>query len=171
MQGAEFIDRFLQRRGVDDRVAAIDCLGLVACQLHRGRSRHTGAFKVTYRGSPEVVYRPTSARRRSSGAPAELLYVSLLKITEPREPAALVELLNLPRAELKHRFKGRPAEALIDPGAHEQGAGIVATVANAVNQWAETRRGWVFLNVGRVPDSKGAKQLVPPPQLTRGKWV
>jgi type IV secretory pathway TraG/TraD family ATPase VirD4 len=50
---------------------------------------------------------------------------------------------------------------LIDPGAHEQAAGIVATVANAVNpfrylpptpanewsarQWAETRAGWVFL--------------------------
>ena len=50
---------------------------------------------------------------------------------------------------------------MIDPGAHEQGAGIVATVANAVNpfrylpmdaatewsarEWAETRRGWVFL--------------------------
>jgi len=59
VQGDEFIDRFLQHRGVDDRVAAIDCLGLVACQLHRGRSRHTGAFKVTYGGSPEVVYQTT----------------------------------------------------------------------------------------------------------------
>ena len=95
--------------------------------------------------------------RRSS----RMLYLSLLKIAEPREPAALVELLNLPRAELKQRLKGTPAEALIDPGAHEQGAGIVATVANTVNpfrylpstvatewsarRWAETRAGWVFL--------------------------
>jgi type IV secretory pathway TraG/TraD family ATPase VirD4 len=67
--------------------------------------------------------------RRSS----RMLYLSLLKITAPREPAALLELLNLPRAELKQRLRGTPAEALIDPGAHEQGAGIVATVANAVN--------------------------------------
>jgi hypothetical protein len=67
--------------------------------------------------------------RRSS----RMLYLSLLKIAELREPAALVELLNLPRAELKQRLRGTPAEALIDPGAHEQGAGIVATVANAVN--------------------------------------
>src|SRR5215469_36559 len=95
--------------------------------------------------------------RRSS----RMLYLSLLKIAEPREPATLVELLNLPRAALKQRLKGTPAEALIDPGAHEQGAGIVATVANAVNpfrylptdattewsarEWAETRTGWVFL--------------------------
>jgi type IV secretory pathway TraG/TraD family ATPase VirD4 len=95
--------------------------------------------------------------RRSS----RMLYLSLLKIAEPREPAALVELLNLPRAALRQRLKGTPAEALIDPGAHEQGAGIVATVAYAINpfrylpmaaatewsarEWAETRRGWVFL--------------------------
>jgi type IV secretory pathway TraG/TraD family ATPase VirD4 len=95
--------------------------------------------------------------RRSS----RMLYLSLLNIAEPREPAALVELLNLPRAELKQRLEGTPAEALIDPGAHEQGAGIVATVANAVNpfrylptdaatewsarEWVEIRTGWVFL--------------------------
>jgi len=109
--------------------------------------------------------------RRSS----RMLYLSLLKIAEPRDPAALADLLNLPRVVLKQRLKGTPAEALIDlsssgsargsgrnfPGAHEQGAGIVATVANAVNpfrylpsiaatewsarEWAETRTGWVFL--------------------------
>jgi hypothetical protein len=61
-----------------------------------------------------------------------MLYLSLLNIAEPRQPAALVELLNLPRAALKERLKGTPAEALIDPGAHEQGAGIGATVANTV---------------------------------------
>jgi type IV secretory pathway TraG/TraD family ATPase VirD4 len=95
--------------------------------------------------------------RRSS----RMLYLSLLKIAEPRDAGALADLLNLPRAALKQRLKGTPAEALIDPGAHEQGAGIVATVANAVNpfrylrsiaatewsarEWAETRTGWVFL--------------------------
>src|SRR5215472_12787317 len=92
--------------------------------------------------------------RRSS----RMLYLSLLRIAEPREPAALVELLNLPRAELKQRLKGTPAEALIDPGAHEQGAGIVATAVNpfrylptavaaewSAREWAEKRTGWVFL--------------------------
>lgn len=92
---------------------------------------------------------------------ARTLYVSLLQVAAPREPAVLAELLNLERAELKRRLKGTPAEALIDPGAHEQGAGIIATVANAVNpfrylpaqaaaewsarEWARTREGWVFL--------------------------
>jgi hypothetical protein len=95
--------------------------------------------------------------RRSS----RMLYLTLLKIAELREPAALVELHYLPRAELKQRLKGTPAEALIDPGAHEQGAGIVATVANAINpfrylpataatesserQCAQKRTGWVSL--------------------------
>jgi hypothetical protein len=81
--------------------------------------------------------------RRSS----RMLYLSLLKIAEPREPAALVELLNLPRAALKQRLKGTPAEALIDPGAHEQGAGIVATVANAVNPF----RLLLFSNLDELP--------------------
>ena len=48
--------------------------------------------------------------RRSS----RMLYLSLLKIAEPREPAALVELLNLPRAALKQRLKGTPAGRGID---------------------------------------------------------
>jgi hypothetical protein len=95
--------------------------------------------------------------RRSS----RTLYVSLLQVASPQEPAVLPGLLNLPREQLRERLKATPAEALIDPGAHEQGAGIVATVANAVNpfrylphdarrdwsarEWAETREGWVFL--------------------------
>ena len=103
---------------------------------------------------PQADVGSTPFFRRSS----RMFYLSLLKIAEPREPAALIELLNLPRAELKRRLKGTPAEALIDPGAHEQGAGIVATVANAVNpfrylpraaapewsarEWGETRAGW-----------------------------
>ena len=39
---------------------------------------------------------PKGDSRRSS----RMLYLSLLKIAEPREPAALVELLSLPRAAL-----------------------------------------------------------------------
>ena len=34
-------------------------------------------------------------------------------------------------AKLKEAFRGIAAEALINPGAHEQGAGIVATAFNA----------------------------------------
>lgn len=89
------------------------------------------------------------------------LITSLLKVAEPKVAASLPALLNLPRAELKRRLSGTAAEALIDPGAHDQGAGIVATATNAINplrylpeqaeygwsarEWATTRRGWVFL--------------------------
>src|SRR5205085_238357 len=63
--------------------------------------------------------------------------------------------------ELRTKLAGTPGEALIDPGAHEQGAGIVATAANATKhfqylpkrasrswsavQWAERKQGWLFL--------------------------
>ncbi len=89
------------------------------------------------------------------------LYISLLRVADPQQPDVLPGLINLPRAQLKERLKGTPAEALIDPQAHDQGAGIVATVANAVSplrylsdhgqhqwsarEWADTRQGWVFI--------------------------
>ncbi len=89
------------------------------------------------------------------------LITSLLKVAEPKLAASLPALLNLSRAELKRRLSGTAAEALIDPGAHDQGAGIVATATNAINplrylpeqaqhgwsarEWAKARRGWVFL--------------------------
>ncbi len=63
-----------------------------------------------------------------------------------------------------------PAEALIDPGAHDQGAGIVATAFNATNplrylpskteqawsalEWAQSPEGWLFLT--STEDSRDA---------------
>lgn len=61
-------------------------------------------------------------------------------------------------------ISGTPAYSLIDPGAHEQGAGIIATVANATRpflylppadgrlswsalQWAEHPEGWLFVTM------------------------
>jgi hypothetical protein len=89
------------------------------------------------------------------------LITALLKVADPSVPASLPTLLSLSRTELKKRLAGTPAEPLIDPGAHDQGAGIVATAANAINplrylprkcgppwsarQWSQHARGWVFL--------------------------
>jgi Type IV secretion-system coupling protein DNA-binding domain len=89
------------------------------------------------------------------------LLTSIFRVAEPRQAATIPKLLALPRAELRQKLAGTPAEALIDPGAHEQGAGIVATAANATNHfhylpersprrwsaldWSKRRRRWLFL--------------------------
>ena len=93
---------------------------------------------------------------------ARTLIVGLLAALKSRDPADIPRLLALPRQQLREALKGTPAEALIDPGAHEQGAGIVATAFNATNsfrhlpggaelswralEWADTRHGWLFLS-------------------------
>jgi type IV secretory pathway TraG/TraD family ATPase VirD4 len=89
------------------------------------------------------------------------LLTSIFRIAEPKEASSIPRLLTLPRAELRRALAGMPAEALIDPGAHEQGAGIVATAANATKafhylpenaprswsalEWSAKRQGWLFL--------------------------
>jgi len=93
---------------------------------------------------------------------ARTLIVGMLLALESRDPADIPRLLALPRQQLRAALKGTPAEALIDPGAHEQGAGIVATAFNAANsfrhlpnqserswsalEWGSARRGWLFLS-------------------------
>ncbi len=93
---------------------------------------------------------------------ARTLIVGLLDAVKSREPGEIPKLLALPRAKLKEALRGTPAEVLIDPGAHEQGAGIVATAFNATSsfrhlpqfaerawsalEWAGTREGWLFLS-------------------------
>ena len=93
---------------------------------------------------------------------ARTLIVGLLAALKSRDASDIPRLLALPRQQLKEALKGTPAEALIDPGAHEQGAGIVATAFNATSsfrhlppqselswsalEWAETRHGWLFLS-------------------------
>ena len=93
---------------------------------------------------------------------ARTLIVGLLAALKSCDPADIPRLLALPRHQLKEALKGTPAEVLIDPGAHEQGAGIVATAFNATSsfrhlpgrsecswsalEWADARRGWLFLS-------------------------
>jgi hypothetical protein len=101
---------------------------------------------------------------------ARTLIVSLLQAVKSREPGDIPKLLALPRAKLREALRGTSAEALIDPGAHEQGAGIVATAFNATNpfryltgdaeeswsalEWAQSRAGWLFLT--STEDSRDA---------------
>jgi len=91
---------------------------------------------------------------------ARNLIVGLLEGLKSQEPAEIPRLLALPRAKLREALQATPAEALIDPGAHEQGAGIVATAFNATNsfrhlvrngerswsalEWADWARGGCF---------------------------
>lgn len=98
--------------------------------------------------------------------------VSIFETAKPQTPETITELLTLPRDRLKKALAGTAAEPLIDPGAHDQGAGIVAMVTNATNpfrylppqepdgrkwsavEWARERRGWLFLT--STEDSRAA---------------
>jgi type IV secretory pathway TraG/TraD family ATPase VirD4 len=98
--------------------------------------------------------------------------VSIFETAKPQVPETITQLVALPRDQLKLALKDTPAEALIDPGAHDQGAGIVAMATNATNpfrylppeesgrdkwsavEWAKTRRGWLFLT--STEDSRAA---------------
>ncbi len=93
----------------------------------------------------------------------------------------LSDFLALPRDELHARLTGTRAYAIVDPQAHDQGAGIVATVANALKacyhlppleqttrswsarEWAERRQGWVFL-----PCKEDIREAIEPLQ---GLWL
>jgi len=121
------------------------------------------------------------------------LLTSIFRIAEPKEAASIPRLLTLPRAELRRALAGTPAEALIDPGAHEQGAGIVATAANATKafhylsekaprswsamEWSAKRQGWLFLTSSE--ESKDAAlqlqervaRLHHPPTDERRPWA
>jgi hypothetical protein len=98
--------------------------------------------------------------------------VSIFETAKPQTAQTIIELLTLPRDRLKRALAGTAAEPLIDPGAHDQGAGIVAMVTNATNpflylppekgsrpnwsavEWARHRRGWLFLT--STEDSRAA---------------
>ncbi len=92
------------------------------------------------------------------------LLESLLGVASPREPQGIPKLLELNRDQLKQALSGTPAYSLIDPGAHELGAGIIATVANATRpflylrpadgrtswsalEWTQQPEGWLFLTM------------------------
>ena len=119
---------------------------------------------------------PEPARGYESGSDhffrqsSRTLLESLLQVATPREPYSIPKLLELDREKLKQALSGTPAYSLIDPGAHEQGAGIVATVANATRpflylppsdgrpqwsalQWSERPQGWLFLTLRDASNS------------------
>jgi hypothetical protein len=92
------------------------------------------------------------------------LLESLLQIAAPREPQNIPKLLELSRDQFKQALSSTPAYSLIDPGAHEQGAGMVATVANATRpflylppadgrppwsalEWVGHPKGWLFVTM------------------------
>jgi hypothetical protein len=93
----------------------------------------------------------------------------------------LLRFVGLPREQLHQALQGTPAYALIDPKAAEQGSGILGTAANAIKtfahlpkrdetdrtwsarQWAEHRRGWVFL-----PSREDLRDSI---QVLQGLWL
>lgn len=106
---------------------------------------------------------PESPRGYESGSDhffrqsSRTLFESLLQIASPREPQSIPRLLELDREKLKQALSGTPAFSLIDPGAHEQGAGIIATVANATRSFAylpstDGRSAWSALHWSRQPE-------------------
>jgi hypothetical protein len=93
------------------------------------------------------------------------LLESIFSVIKDRHHASTItDFLALSRDEIQGRLKGTRAYPLVDPGAHEQGSGILATAANAVKpfyhlpqreettrvwsarEWADNREGWIFLS-------------------------
>ena len=105
------------------------------------------------------------------------LLESLLQVAASREPQSIPKLLELNRDQLKKALSGTPAYSLIDPGAHEQGAGIIATVANATRplvylppsdgrlswsalQWSEHLEGWLFVTMRDDPARRRCRSRI-----------
>jgi type IV secretory pathway TraG/TraD family ATPase VirD4 len=134
----------------------------MAASLIRGQARTPTEefFRESSRTLIEAIFQVLQERGNSTG---------------------IANFLALPRAEIQKALTGTRAYPLIDPGAHEQGSGILATVANAVKcfyhlpqetaansrwsarEWAETRRGWVFL-----PSTEDARAAI---QTLQGVWL
>jgi type IV secretory pathway TraG/TraD family ATPase VirD4 len=94
---------------------------------------------------------------------------------------SLLNLVSMPREDLHEALQGTPAYPLIDPGAREQGAGILGTAVNAIKtfvylpprsensrafscrEWVEGRRGWLFM-----PSREDIREAI---QLLQGLWL
>jgi hypothetical protein len=121
------------------------------------------------RGNQNSAERSSDSFFRTS---SRTLLESIFRAVEPHEPAAIKTLLAQDREQIKLALAGTPAEPLIDPKAHDQGAGIIATAANAVKpfeylptrnasprtwsarQWANQPSSWLFL--ASTEDSRDA---------------
>jgi len=107
---------------------------------------------------------------------------AILHVVRDRADAGeLLKLVSLPRAELHEALIGTPAYALIDPEAHDQGAGILGTATNAIKtfihlprrqentrtwsarEWAENRSGWIFL-----PSREDINEAI---RVLQGLWL
>ena len=134
----------------------------MAASLIRGQARTPTEefFRESSRTLIEAIFQVVKDRSHSGG---------------------ITDFLALPRKEIQHALSGTRAFPLIDPGAHEQGSGILATAANAVKPfyhlpqrhqtdrswsargWAATRQGWVFLS-----SSEDARAAI---QRLQGVWL
>jgi len=102
-------------------------------------------------------------------------------VTERDNSDGITNFLAQSRSDIQKSLTGTRAFPLIDPGAHEQGSGILATAANAVKcfyhlppkemtnstwsarEWVQRRRGWIFLS--STEDARAAIQTL------QGVWL
>jgi type IV secretory pathway TraG/TraD family ATPase VirD4 len=110
------------------------------------------------------------------------LLEAMFEVASERDhPGGIMSFLAQSRADIQKALTGTRAYPLIDPGAHEQGSGILATAANAVKcfyhlpsnsqtssswsgrEWAQQRRGWIFLS--STEDARAAIQTL------QGVWL
>jgi hypothetical protein len=101
----------------------------IAASLIRGQARTPTEefFRESSRTLIEAIFQVVQDRSHSGG---------------------ITDFLALPRADIQKALRGTRAYPLIDPGAHEQGSGILATAANAVKPFYhlplrnQTSRSW-----------------------------
>jgi hypothetical protein len=122
---------------------------------------------------------PTEAFFLNSGR--TLIEAILETVTERDNSRSINEFLAQPRAAMHAALKDTRAYQLLDPGAHEQGAGILGVVTDAVKgfyhlplpsqtnhrwcarEWAQSREGWVFL-----PSTEDTQAAI---QSLQGVWL
>jgi type IV secretory pathway TraG/TraD family ATPase VirD4 len=122
---------------------------------------------------------PTEEFFRESGR--TLIESAFTVIPDRNDARSLLDFFSQPRLKIHQELAGTRAYPLIDPGAHEQGSGILATAANAIKsfyhlpgrdqtdrtwsarKWTQTRDGWVFLSC--TEDARAAIQIL------QGVWL
>ena len=120
---------------------------------------------------------PTEAFFLNSG---RTLIEAILETVQQRDNSrSIIEFLAQPREKMHAALKGTRAYQLLDPGAHEQGAGILGVVTDAVKgfyhlplaakrrwsarEWAQSRKGWIFL-----PSTEDTQPAI---QGLQGVWL
>jgi len=107
--------------------------------------------------------RPKSESERFFQDSTRTVVESILHVARDNpDPESLLTLVSLERGALREALRNTPAYALIDPEAHDQGAGILGTAANDIKtfvhlpkrhqasrswsarEWERERPGWIF---------------------------